>query len=131
MASQNLSEEHRRLERVFETLISVLPSEDPRALRAEWNHFEAELLQHLELEERELLPAFAYDHRADVEALLREHEQIRSALTDLGVRLDLHCLRAEDVLAFIERLRTHAANEDAGFYRWLEARASSVACQGA
>ncbi len=89
------------------------------------------MLQHLELKKRELLPPLSCDHRADVEALLREHEQIRSALTDLGVRLDLHCLRAEDVLAFIERLRTHAANEDAGFYRWLEARASSVACQGA
>jgi hypothetical protein len=29
-------------------------------------------------------------------------------------------LRAEDVLAFIERLRAYAANEDAGFHRWLE-----------
>jgi hypothetical protein len=47
-------------------------------------------------------------------------EQIRSTLTDLGVRLDLHLPRAEDVLAFIERLRAYAANEDAGFHRWLE-----------
>jgi hypothetical protein len=117
---RGLSEHHRHLDHVFETLVSELECGDPLALRAEWDHFERELLEHLEIEERELLPTLAPRHRDEVDRIRAEHEGIRAALTDLGVRLDLHCLRAEDVADFVEQLRTHAAREDAGVYRWLE-----------
>jgi hypothetical protein len=119
MSEHAFAEQHRRLERIFQALVSETGREDPLALRQQWAAFEAELLGHLDEEERRWLPGFARLHPEEAERIRREHAEIRSTLTELGVMLDLHALRADVVCAFVEKLRAHATREDGAFYRWI------------
>jgi hemerythrin-like domain-containing protein len=91
---------------------------EPAELRGQWSRFERELSSHLDLEEHEILPAFARAHLAEAQGLRDEHTAIRAALTEMGVDLDLHCLRADRVEAFIQLLRAHARREDGLLYPW-------------
>jgi hypothetical protein len=113
-----LSEDHHRLDRLFDALVTRAQGGDPIDLRAEWEVFERGLLRHLELEEHEILPGFARDDPAGAKAILDEHGAIRDALVEMGISLDLHLLRADAVQAFCDRLRAHAAREEAALYRW-------------
>ena len=113
-----LAADHQRLDRSFEALVARAQGGDPIQLRSEWQTFELGLLDHLELEEREILPGFAREAPADARAILDEHTAIRTALFELGVNLDLHLLRADVVRSFCDRLRAHAEREEAALYRW-------------
>ena len=120
-SDQNLlSEHHRSLNERLDKLMSRAREEDPSALRAEWAAFERELSRHMEQEEAEILPDFAKHDRAEAHALMSEHCAIRNALLDLGLNLDLHCLRAEAVDDFVRRLKAHATREDTALYPWAQ-----------
>lgn len=115
-----LAEHHRTLEERLGRLIARAQGGEVPELRAAWTAFERELLRHFELEEAEILPAFARDDPGEARALLDEHEAIRSAMFEMGLTLDLHCLRTEGVEDFVGRLKAHAAREDAALYRWAQ-----------
>lgn len=117
---------HQRLEQAFETLMSQVESLDPFVLRAEWSVFESELLDHLAAEEAEELPAFAREHAAEAQAIRQEHEQIRAALLELGVELDLHELDAVRVRELGELLRRHAQREEGLLYPWIRRREQTL-----
>jgi hemerythrin-like domain-containing protein len=119
-ATSLLSQHHRSLDERLDKLMRRAREEDPAALRAEWAVFERELSRHMEQEEAEILPIFAKHDPAEAHALLSEHCAIRNALLDLGLNLDLHCLRAEAVDDFVQRLRAHAKREDAALYPWAQ-----------
>jgi Hemerythrin HHE cation binding domain len=87
-------------------------------LLARWCEFESKLLSHLEAEERFVLPAFARVDREAAFVLLREHGTIREQVLELGVAIELHCARPAPFEHLVERLRTHAAQEEALLYRW-------------
>jgi hemerythrin-like domain-containing protein len=116
--TQALPEHHRRLERIFDALVAQAYEGDPIALRSEWDGFERELLRHMELEEKELLPTFAREQRAGADRLRAEHAQIRAALIEMAISLDLHALRADAVRDFVALLKEHARREDRLFYPW-------------
>jgi hemerythrin-like domain-containing protein len=113
-----LSQHHAELDRRIALLLEKADGGDPHELGQEWNRFERELLWHFEIEERELFPAFSRDHADEAAALRDEHDTLQRDLLALGIRADLHFLRAEAVRAFIDDLRLHAAREDAVLYRW-------------
>jgi len=115
-----LAEDHRELDARIERLLARVRDGDPTELRPEWSTFERALSRHLEQEEAELLPGFARDDAPGARAILAEHAEIRGALLDMGVNLDLHLLRAEQVERFVERLRAHAKREEAALYTWAE-----------
>jgi len=115
-----LAEHHRELDACIERLIARVGDGDPTELRPEWSTFERALLRHLEQEEAEILPGFARDDPAGARAILAEHADIRGALLDMGVNLDLHLLRAEQVERFVGQLRAHAKREEAALYAWAE-----------
>jgi len=117
---QLLAQHHRDLDARFERLVAGAREGDPVELRNEWSAFERELLRHLELEEAEILPAFARHHAAEARAILVAHAEIRSALLEMGLNLDLHVLRADRVEAFVQQLEAHARREEAAFYAWAE-----------
>lgn len=77
---------------------------------------------HLDGEERDLLPVYAVDAPDDARAILREHGEIREALAGLDLATDLHFLRANAVKELLGKLRAHASRENAGLYRWAQAR---------
>ena len=120
-----LSDHHRTLDERLDNLMTRAREEDPAALRTEWTAFERELSRHMELEEAEILPDFAKHDAAEAHALLSDHCAIRNALLDVGLNLDLHCLRAEAIDDFVRRLRAHAAREDAALYPWAQSQLSA------
>lgn len=115
-----LAEHHRALDEQLDRLV-VRAQEGEAELRAEWTAFERELLRHLEQEEAEILPAFARHDAAEARAILAEHAQIRQSLLEMGLSLDLHCLRAEAVQELVRQLKAHARREDGAFYTWAAA----------
>jgi hypothetical protein len=104
----------------MERLVVQAQGNDPIELRAGWTAFERELLLHLELEEAEILPGFARHDPTGARAILADHAEIRSALLEMGLNLDLHLLRAEVVEDFVKRLKDHARREEAALYPWAE-----------
>jgi hemerythrin-like domain-containing protein len=89
-----------------------------------WNELEHELLDHMEAEERFVLPAFARVDHGEATVLLRDHGLIRENLLDLGIAVDLHYIRYERSQQFIELLIRHAEREERLLYRWVDDRLS-------
>ena len=115
-----LAGDHHRLDRAFDAIVMRAEGGDFQQLEREWLAFQRALLEHLEAEERHLIPALADDRPTEAQTLLDEHAAIRTKLLELGVDLDLHCLRAERVEAFVEALRAHAHREENIFYPWVD-----------
>jgi hypothetical protein len=116
-----MMEDHERLDRLFGRLLDALESNAPD-VRDLWTELDDGLLAHMEAEERFMLPSFARIDREEAVALARAHGRIREQLLELGVALDLHCLRLEQARDFIQTLRAHAEREDNLLYRWADAR---------
>ena len=126
-----LAEDHRRMEQLLEEIVREASSGDGDRLRRRWSAFEGALLAHLESEEMFLIKAFAAEHPLDAARIMTEHHGIRRRLTEMGVDLDLHCLRADRVAAFVADLRQHARNEEELLYPWTAARLDPSAAAGA
>ena len=116
-----MTENHARLDRIYEQLIEALAANAPEA-RELWTALDHGLLAHMEAEERFVLPAFARVDRDEAVALLREHGKLREQLLELGIAVDLHFIRLDQGRAFIETLRAHAGREDRLLYRWADER---------
>lgn len=116
-----LSEDHQHLDRLFGDIVASCLRGDHVSVRPDWERFERELSSHMDLEEQEILPAFSREHRGEAEGIREEHARIRAALLEMGIDLDLHCLRAERVEAFVALLRAHARREEALLYPWASA----------
>jgi hemerythrin-like domain-containing protein len=115
-----LAEDHRELDARIGRLLGRVRDGDPAALRPEWTEFERALSRHLEQEEAEILPGFARDDATGARAILTEHAGIRAALLEMGINLDLHLLRAEEVERFVDQLRAHAKREETALYAWAQ-----------
>jgi hemerythrin-like domain-containing protein len=113
-----MGDDHERLERLFDAVVTEAARGDAADLLDEWRTFEHSLLAHLEAEELHLLRAFGQSAPTEAEALLDEHARIREQLIELGIDLELHCLSADRVKAFIDGLRAHAAREEQLLYPW-------------
>jgi len=113
-----LAEQHRALDARLDRLLTRARMGDPFDFRAEWSAFERELLAHMAAEESEILPDFARDNPIEAHAILAEHADIRVALLDMGLNIDLHCLALEQLETFVGRLKAHARREEAVFYPW-------------
>jgi hypothetical protein len=117
-----LAGDHDRLDRAFEAIVTRAYGGDFQQIEAEWSRFQDALVGHLEAEERNLIPALAVDRPGEAQALLDDHRVIRIRLLQMGVDLDLHCLSAERVEAFVAALRAHANREESMFYPWVDRR---------
>ena len=115
-----LAHDHERLDKLFEDVLAAFGADAREDAARLWGQLDRGLAEHMEFEERQMLPAFRAVDRREADALLREHDLIRHRLIELGMGLDLHCLRVELVADFIALLRGHARREDALLYRWAE-----------
>jgi len=115
-----LVRDHQELDHLFEALLDALQADARQEALQLWTAFDDGLCQHMALEEEELLPLLRRHDPQEVEALLREHDEIRAKLAELGVGVDLHEIRVQTVSDFIEQLRRHAQREDALAYRWSQ-----------
>jgi hemerythrin-like domain-containing protein len=115
-----LIRDHERLVKLFEELRAAFDADAREDAARLWADLDRGLSTHMDFEERHLLPAFRAVDSSEVESLLREHDLIRRRLTELGIGVDLHAVRAEIVADFIALLRAHAQREDDLLYRWAE-----------
>jgi hemerythrin len=123
--------DHQGLEHQLTLLGQAVAGDDaPADLCQAWTHFEASLRDHLDTEERYLFPVFAAARGDEVNALRREHQQIRNSLNELGVAAELHTLRKPAVDDLMLLLRAHAAREDHSLYDWLEDTGDRTAERG-
>jgi hemerythrin-like domain-containing protein len=118
MENDILARHHAEVDERICKLLVRADGGDNHDLAAEWNLLEGELARHFELEEREVLPLFERDNPEEVARLRQEHAALRRDLLALGIRADLHLLRAEAVHDFVRDLRAHANREDETLYRW-------------
>ena len=119
-----MAADHARLECMFRDVLAILHGSDRDAVRSAWLALEAGLTSHINFEECSMLPAFEFGFPLEAAQIRREHRQIREALAQLGIDLELHELRADAAELFIKRLRKHATREDTLFYVWAEAHVS-------
>jgi hemerythrin-like domain-containing protein len=114
-----LVEHHRGIERAIEAA-AVKARGDLPLLTAGYESLERELLRHMEIEERDLLPLYERSHPEEARELRGEHDAIRERLFELGLTLDLHHKRADALNDLAILLRAHTAREELGLYPWLE-----------
>jgi hypothetical protein len=119
---QLFTHDHERLDRLFRDLLAAFEADARVEAGQLWNEFDTDLRAHMQLEEELLLPQFAETHAAEALALVREHEQIREKLLQLGVGVDLHLTRFGQVEDFVRLLRGHAKREQELMYRWAARR---------
>lgn len=119
-AATLLRAEHARLEVLYERLLEAYRFGDWSDVSAQWNVFEPALRAHMELEEREVFPAFREVDPAEAEYLLAEHESLRARLGVLGINVELHAVTQYDANDLVERLRLHRAREERLLYPWID-----------
>ena len=112
-----LVEDHQRIDGLIEQLRHEIHGGDWRVCQATWSLFERQLRDHIDAEERFLLPLFERDHPNEAAALHEEHLNIRRLVSDVGMRLELHTLREQHAQLFLDMLQSHAMREEVLFYR--------------
>jgi hypothetical protein len=116
-----LDEHSREIEATCCELRGETYADDPQELVAAYRRFEREMLDHLDIEEKMLLPGYAAYAPDDAHKLLEEHGELRQLLYRLAIDVELHTVRAQSVNKLVARLREHAAHEDEGLYTWAAA----------
>ena len=111
--------DHRRLEELLDRLVNAFEANDREEIQRLWTDLESSLLAHIEAEEKFLIPALLRSREHEARALLRDHENIRTRLCQLGAGIDLHIVRSETARALAEDLRSHARYEDS-IYQWAD-----------
>ncbi len=113
-----LREDHDLLTSLAENILEQIADGDHGDVGRAITSLQLRLGEHLDMEERELLPGYARLHPDDAARILTEHRAFRKALAELDMATDLHLVRAESLRAFLATLRAHAIHENAGLYRW-------------
>jgi hemerythrin superfamily protein len=112
--------DHRALDKLFDALLNDIHGGDSGVCQARWGRFEQALLNHIDAEEVFLLPSFERVDSAETAGIRQEHATLRHLLADMGVRLELHAVKEENVKRLVVALRTHAAREEALLYKWAD-----------
>ena len=113
---QRLVADHRALDTLFEKLLDDIHGGDASTCQASWGLFEKALIDHIDAEEVYLLPSFDRVNPIEAAGIRQEHATLRHLLADMGVRLELHAVKEENVKRLVVALRTHAAREEAVLY---------------
>jgi nucleotide-binding universal stress UspA family protein len=125
LAGAMLHREHERLEGIYANLLSAYRNGEWSDVRAQWSIFEPALRTHMEIEERDALPAFRALDAKEADALLAENATLRALLGTIGVNIELHAAPQRDAEALVAILRSHGAREDRLFYAWMDSSGSS------
>ncbi len=120
-----MTRSHKYLRTLLGRLLAAMEANAGDEVRRLWNELDHGLLAHMEAEERFVLPVFMHVDAEEARALLREHGLLREQLLELGVRVDLHCVRYDASREFAELLDRHAGREENLLYRWASDRLES------
>jgi hypothetical protein len=115
-----LKADHEDLAAMTAQALAIVEQGDSEEVRVLIADIEAKLSEHMDGEERALIPRYAEEHPDDAQALLAEHASFRRLLAELGVAGDLHLVRLERVRELAAAVAAHAKRENDGLYRWAE-----------
>ena len=121
-----LSAHHEALHAACNALRAHTYGGDALELIARFRAFENALLQHLVLEECEMLPAYELEDPFHAAAIRHDHVEIRALLSQLGLEVELHVARATTIERLLAMLRAHAAREEEWMYAWAECNLSNA-----
>ena len=119
-----LDQHHREIEEACLTLLSAGFADEPRDLARCWGEIEHQLYDHMMAEEHFLFPAYQHAEPENAQDLRDQHARLREQALEIGVAIQLHAVRMEQIEAFVAELRAHARNEEVGLYRWAERHVS-------
>ena len=105
LVSDALSAHHREIEDACQAIMSAAFADEPRDLTLRWRVIERELLAHMATEEEQLLPAFQRTDPENAQWLRDDHARLREQALELGVSIQLHSVRAEQLQGFVDALR--------------------------
>lgn len=114
------ADHHEQIEKACGSLRAAIYAEDPIELVSRFRTLEHAVLEHMAAEEEQILPAYAVERPDDAAAIRTTHEELRRRLYELGIEVELRCVRAESLERLVEALRTHAAREDLQMYPWAQ-----------
>lgn len=119
-----LRTDHEELATMTSRALAIIEEGDSDEVRALVAEIESKLGEHMEGEERDLIPRYAKAHPEDAAALLAQHASFRRLFAELAVAGDLHLVRLERVRELSEALKAHAKHENEGLYRWAASAVS-------
>lgn len=107
-----LTKDHAEIDKLLECLAEDAEAPECGPLQSTWSRLERRLLQHLNTEQRHLLPFLeARDPTATIETR-REHARMRELVSALGVAIDLHAARKATISELRELFHSHAEREE-------------------
>jgi hypothetical protein len=115
-----LGTHHREVEKACLEIMSAALTDDPRDLALRWRTIEQQLVGHMAAEEHLLMPAFQRAEPQNAHDLRGQHAVLRDHAFEIGVAVQLHAIRCEQLQDFVEELRAHAHREQATLYRWAQ-----------
>lgn len=115
-----MDQHYREIEEACLALLSAGFADDSRDLVRCWSDIERRLLDHMAAEERSLLPAYQREAPESAQELRDQHARLREQASEIGVAIQLHTIRCEQLEDFVATLRAHARREEASLYRWAE-----------
>ena len=91
-----------------------------RELDQRWAAYEDGLLAHLDAEETYLIPGLALHDPALAARILKDHGRFRTQIAQVGIGLQLHVVREDQLLLLAQDLRAHAIMEEEPLYAWAD-----------
>ena len=126
-----LVKDHEELAKSVARLDDFVKASDMTCVRDEWELFEPAVLRHIDAEQEFLLPSFEHEDPEEASAIRHEHDSIRGMLGDIGVALELHTLRQEQVVRLRVLLARHVARETSSLYVWASAERNRLLARSA
>ncbi|HEU4726392.1 MAG TPA: hemerythrin domain-containing protein [Kofleriaceae bacterium] len=116
-----LGAHHREIEAECFEIMSAGFADEPRDLTLRWAKVERELLEHMAAEEQLAFPDYQREDPENAQDLRDEHAVLREHALEIGIAIQLHTIRCEQLQQFVDELRAHAAHEERSLYRWAQA----------
>jgi hypothetical protein len=115
-----MSDHHRAIAKACRRLRSDVYTDDPPTLLGHYHCFERAVIEHMVIEERELLPAYTAYDPADAREIRHQHRELRELLDRIGLDVELHRVRASQLEQLLEAVQRHIAHEEATLYPWAQ-----------
>lgn len=118
--------DHVRITALLRQLKSASEVSDNAELPELFQMVDRAIRSHFDYEEKHLLPLLGRKWPELRQQLGDEHREIRRWLDELGIGIELHIVRKEQIDGLITRLEEHADREDAALYRWVDERPDAL-----
>jgi len=117
-SSARLKLDHEEFVASLRRLRDFAVAGDPELAQGEWDELEVGVLRHIDAEEMFLLPGFAREAPVEAAAIHAEHAEIRRKMGEVGLALDLHTLRLEQVDEISRMIIEHGVREERTLFPW-------------